>query len=212
MSRRVSLWIGVFAMWAPVYGGACGGSRPGPSQPAPASASPPSGGSATPSASAEASSAAQAAEAPSTAPAISSVEPAAGASSSPAPARPPGPPGPGDWDRWSHDQKLAYMKSTVMPRMGDVFHDFDAKKFSEPKCTLCHGAGVQDGTFKMPNPALPKLDMTPGGMKALKSKHSKIFALMTRQVVPTMASLLGEQPYDRKTGQGFGCLECHTKK
>jgi hypothetical protein len=35
---------------------------------------------------------------------------------------------------------------------------------------------------------------------------------MAKQVVPTVAGLLGEQPYDPKTQQGFGCLECHTKK
>lgn len=96
--------------------------------------------------------------------------------------------------------------------MGSLFHDFNAKDFAEPKCVLCHGDGVKDGSFTMPNPQLPKLDATPAGMKALRAKHAKIFDFMSKQVVPTMASLLGQQPFDPKTGQGFGCLECHTKK
>jgi hypothetical protein len=104
------------------------------------------------------------------------------------------------------------MKSTVMPKMGGLFHDYDAKDFAEPKCVLCHGAGVKDGSFTMPNPDLPKLDATPAGMKALRAKKAKIFDFMAKQVEPSMAQLLGEQPYDPKTGQGFGCLGCHTKK
>jgi hypothetical protein len=104
------------------------------------------------------------------------------------------------------------MKSAVMPKMGTLFHDFNSKTFAEPKCVLCHGDGVKDGSFTMPNPQLPKLDVTASGMKALRTKHAKIFDFMSKQVVPTMASLVGEQPFDPKTGQGFGCLECHTKK
>jgi hypothetical protein len=33
---------------------------------------------------------------------------------------------------------------------------------------------------------------------------------MMKQVSPTTAALLGEQPFDMKTGQGFGCHNCHT--
>jgi hypothetical protein len=160
--------------------------------------------------------------APSEAPAASTAPPAASAapaesaapaaSASAAPAATGGPPGPGDWDKWSHDQKLEYMKTAVMPKMGGLFHDFDAKKYAEPKCVLCHGSGAKDGSFKMPNPELPKLDLTPAGMKTMHAKHAAIVEFMAKQVVPTTAGLLGEQPYDPKTQQGFGCLECHTKK
>jgi hypothetical protein len=106
------------------------------------------------------------------------------------------------------------MKSTVMPKMGDAFHTFDAKKYAEPKCVLCHGGGVADGTFKMPNPDLPKLDVTPAGIKKLHSdpKKKKILEFMGKVVVPTMADLLGEPPFDMKTMTGFGCMNCHTKK
>jgi hypothetical protein len=104
------------------------------------------------------------------------------------------------------------MKSAVMPKMGAQFHDFDAKTFAEPRCALCHGAGAKDRTFKMPNPGLPKLPATPEGFKKLHDEHPQVVEFMSKQVVPTMASLLGEPPYDPKTHKGFGCFGCHTKK
>jgi len=104
------------------------------------------------------------------------------------------------------------MKSTVMPKMGALFHDYDAKKFDEPKCVLCHGSGAKDGSFKMPNPELPKLDVSPAGMKATHAKFPKMVEFMSKQVEPTQAELLGEQPFDMKTMKGFSCLDCHTKK
>ena len=64
----------------------------------------------------------------------------------------------------------------------------------------------------MPNPELPKLDVTPAGFKAMQAKSPAIVEFMGKQVVPTMAQLLGEPAYDPKTQKGFGCLECHTKK
>jgi hypothetical protein len=123
-----------------------------------------------------------------------------------------GPPGPGQWDSWSFDQKKEYMKSAVLPKMGALFHDYDAKRFAAAKCTLCHGASAKDGTFRMPNPALPKLPGTPEGFKKLHDQHPKAVDFMAKEVVPTMAGLVGEAPYDPKTQQGFGCFECHTKK
>ena len=43
-------------------------------------------------------------------------------------------------------------------------------------------------------------------------QHPKVFDFMAKQVEPTMASLLGEQPFDSETQEGFGCFGCHTKK
>lgn len=99
-----------------------------------------------------------------------------------------------------------------MPKMGGLFHEFDAKKYAEPRCVLCHGSGAKAGNFKMPNPELPKLDMTPEGFKALKEKKPQIFEFMTKTVEVETAHLIGEEPFDPKTKKGFGCLDCHTKK
>jgi hypothetical protein len=128
------------------------------------------------------------------------------------PAEPPAPtqPGPGDWDKWSHEQKLAWMKVGVMPKMKQVFQDYDSAKYADVKCGLCHGAGAKDGSFKMPNPDLPKLPASMAGFKPWLAKHPKMGDFMMKQVSPTTASLLGEPPFDIKTGQGFGCHNCHT--
>ncbi len=134
------------------------------------------------------------------------------AAASAAPVTPPAPPGPGEWDKWSHDQKVAYMKSAVMPKMGALFRDFDAKTYAQPKCVLCHGSAAKDGSFKMPNAELPKLDFDPAAMKKLHAEKAAMLDFMGKQVLPAMAQLVGEQPYDPKTQKGFGCLECHTKK
>ena len=190
MSHRASL---ISLVAAVAFAAACGG---GAEPPATAPANPP------PTA------------APESAPPVASVAPTAPAPTAaptPTEAPPPTQPGPGDWDKWSHEQKLAWMKAGVMPKMGALFHDYDGAKYADAKCGLCHGAGAKDGSFKMPNPDLPKLPTTPDGFKKLATKHAKIFAFMKDTVEPQMASLLGEQPFDPKTGQGFGCYGCHTK-
>jgi hypothetical protein len=195
MIRRAAL-IAVIAVAVPLLASACGGAEPEPTQPAnpPASAS-----AAVP---VEAPASASAAPAPSAAPAASAS----------ASGGPPAAPKEGEWDTWSHDQKMAYMKTAVMPKMGGLFHDFDGKRYAETKCSLCHGSGAKDGSFKMPNPELPKLDVSPAGMKAVHEKKAAVVEFMAKQVVPNMAQLLGEPPFDLQTHKGFGCMGCHTIK
>jgi hypothetical protein len=174
------------------------------------------GGEATPPPVTPAPSATEAASAAPTAAPTDTGAPAASAapsaSAAPVTAGPPAAPGPGEWDKWSHDQKLAYMKAAVMPKMKDVFSSFDSAKYGDMKCKLCHGKGAEDGSFKMPNPDLPKLPKTPDGFKKLAKDKGKIMTFMKEQVMPTMAGLVGEPPIDPKTGTGFGCMECHTQK
>jgi hypothetical protein len=193
MTWTTASFVSLFALCA-----ACGGGQPPAVQPPSPPPPPPSE-----TQMADAAPAASSAPATSAAPAASAAPDAGGASDAP---------GPGQWDLWSKEQRGAYMKSAVLPKMGPLFHDFDAKSYADPKCTLCHGAGAKDGSFKMPNPALPKLPATPEGFKKLHDLHPRAVEFMSTQVVPTMAALLGEQPYDPKTQKGFGCFECHTKK
>jgi hypothetical protein len=145
--------------------------------------------------------------------ASNAAQPALAASpASAAPAHPPHQPAPGEWDKWTHEQRFEWMKAGVMPKMHDLFAAFDPSKYGNLGCKTCHGGGVSDGSFKMPNADLPKLDPSSAGFNALARTQPKMFEFMTNQVVPTMASLLGEPAYDMKTGAGFGCFECHTKK
>jgi hypothetical protein len=173
---------------------ACGGGTPPPEQPA------------TPAASATPAST----DVPAASAAPSATPPAASSAAVDNTPPPPSQPGPGDWEKWSHEQKLAWMKAGVMPKMKQVFQDYDGTKYADMKCNLCHGSGAQDGSFKMPNPDLPKLPGSMAGFKPFAAKHKKMVEFMGKQVVPTMASLLGEPPHDMKTNTGFGCMECHT--
>jgi hypothetical protein len=198
---RHSVLASVLTTFA-LLGAACGGGTPdanSANNPAPsASAAPSAAPEATPAASAEP-------------PPAASAAPVASAAPSAAPTAPPGPPGDGDWDKWSHDWKLAYMKSDVMPKMAELFKGYDPKHYSEMKCKTCHGAGAEDGSFKMPNADLPKLDIK-GALKADKAKHPKAVEFMMKKVEVQMAGLLGEKPFDMKTMKGFGCMGCHTAK
>jgi hypothetical protein len=187
--------LGILAIIAAPAFAACGGGQPEAAAPANApSASAPAASSAPPEASA--------------APAASS---APAASAAPAETAAAGAPGPGQWDAWSRDEKMAYMKKAVMPKMGGMFHDFDAKAFAEPRCTTCHGSSAKAGNFKMPNAELPKLPATPEGFQELKAKKPQMVEFMVK-VEKEVAHLIGEEPFDPQTKKGFGCFDCHTKK
>lgn len=109
----------------------------------------------------------------------------------------------------THDQRKDFMKTTFFPKIKDEFVAFDGKKFADMSCITCHGDGAKDGSFKMPNPKLPKLSVADGFKKHM-TKTPEITKFMMSKVVPDSAALVGEPPYDPKTQKGFGCMECHT--
>lgn len=164
---------------------ACGGGQTEPKGPMPGSTPSESAASVTPSAVAAETSAAPSASA------VASAE-------APAPAK--------SWDAMTHDEKLALMKTVVMPKMKEAFQAFDAKKYADFSCKTCHGKPENKG--KMPNNDVPKLDPKDQFAKHQK-KTPELTKFMMTTVVPQMAKILGEQPYDPKTHQGFGCGNCH---
>lgn len=147
---------------------------------------------------------------------------ACGGSTPPADAPKPGPteatkpgdvPKPGDpatgepkADAWSDgftkEQKVAFMKTHVSPRMAKVFQAGDAKRHAEFGCKTCHGAG------KAPQEHLPKLTMKDGKLTCFAEKPD-VSKFMAEKVVPEMAAAMGQKPYDPATHQGFGCGGCH---
>lgn len=125
-----------------------------------------------------------------------------------APAEKPGP----SFHDMDHDARAQFMKDAVMPKMRAAFTGWEPDEFRDMKCAACHGAGAKDKTFKMPNPKLPKLPSDPAGWAALAAEEPEAMKFMKEVVVPEMAKLLGEEPYDPATQKGFGCFECHTAK
>jgi len=128
----------------------------------------------------------------------------------PAPAEPAPPPAEEkkkSFDDMDPGERMQLMKTVVMPAMKKAFQEFDAKEFAEFSCVTCHGPGAKEGKFDMPNAGLPALN------KAVADKHPAMTKFMAEKVVPQMAEMLGETPYNHETGEGsFGCMNCHTEK
>ena len=120
-----------------------------------------------------------------------------------------------DWEKMNKDERKKYMKTVVAPEMKKVFVAFD-KKYSNMSCPTCHGEGAEKGTFKMPNPKLPKLPQPTdkAGFMALMNKKPEVTRFMGTKVKPTMASLLGlpEWTPERQAPNGFSCYNCHEKE
>ena len=112
--------------------------------------------------------------------------------------------------RWASEQRIDYMKSVVLPRMKQVFVNFSPDRYGKMNCMTCHGDSAADGSFKMPNPKLPKLPTTSDGFKKLAADKPAVMEFMKNEVKPKMAALLGKPEYNPETKSGFGCMECHT--
>ncbi len=114
---------------------------------------------------------------------------------------------PTTWDEAvASGQQGAYMSGVVVPAMKDKFQEFDSAGFETFNCSTCHGSGASVGSFSMPNAELPPLG--PADFAGTDAVH----VFMQTEVVPTMAGLLGMDTFDPSTGEGFGCLGCHTSE
>jgi hypothetical protein len=110
-------------------------------------------------------------------------------------------------DSLSQKEKADFMKQKVVPAMTKAFQEFDAKKYAEVGCKTCHGP-----QFK-PHPVdfLPELHFKDGKFTEAV-EHPELAQFMHDKVVPQMAELFGQKPYDPATQQGFGCKGCHNIK
>jgi hypothetical protein len=118
------------------------------------------------------------------------------------------------FDKLEHADQIKLMKTRVVPEMGAEMTAFDPKRWPKVECKTCHGKSAEDGTFKMPNPDLPKLDMAWFGPNPPADKK-EILEFMEQKMKPHMASILMLPEYDPAKGKdqapgAFGCLACHT--
>jgi len=128
--------------------------------------------------------------------------------SAPAPATPA--PKETPWGEMNKDQRIDYMKSTVLPQMKQAFTEFSPDRFGKMNCVTCHGDGAADGSFKMPNPRLPVLPNSSEGFKELAADKPAVMDFMKNEVKPKMAAMLGTPEWTPETKTGFACGACHT--
>jgi hypothetical protein len=113
-----------------------------------------------------------------------------------------------EFDKLSHDDKVKFMKTKVMPAMKAAFQKFDPKEFANFTCKTCHGKDPAKNKYEMPTKDLPPLDFAK--LEAGK-EEPKTVEFMSKVVKPQMAKILG-MPEMTETQKGFGCLNCHTEK
>jgi hypothetical protein len=115
------------------------------------------------------------------------------------------------WVKMNRGQRLDYMVKTVLPKMKAEFVAFDAKRFARMDCATCHGEGVDEGTFALPNAKLPTLLEDD-----LFAKHRKLTPEMTQfmltKVEPDLAALLEIPEFDPATRKGLSCYNCHGRE
>ncbi len=102
------------------------------------------------------------------------------------------------------------MRDQVMPEMTTMFQNFDAEEFESVTCVTCHGENFQEVNFSMSNGLHP---LNPAEIPNLASSDDENVVrwvqFMFGEVTPGMVRILGVEPYNPETHQGFGCLSCH---
>ena len=94
------------------------------------------------------------------------------------------------WTTWSHEQKLAYMKQTVLPAEREIFGRFEPLRFASMTCETCHGQGARDGSYRMPNRDLPHIVGGRGGFQELIDKQPETVRFMQQVVGPETAHIV----------------------
>lgn len=118
------------------------------------------------------------------------------------------------WKDMSFQQKRAYMKGAVQPKMKEVFQAFDPKKFAKFTCETCHGKDGTDRKYKMPSNGIHALPNTAETFQAMMKKEPtwpKFAEFMHEKVEPAMGTLLDVPIFDpKKPVKGaFSCGNCH---
>lgn len=115
------------------------------------------------------------------------------------------------WADMNPEQRGEYMANVVVPRLRPVFQAYDAEAYAEFNCATCHGENGHEVGFRMPNGLVPLDPMQiPSMFESEDPEVQRVVQFMAGEVTPLMTELLGAQPYDPETHQGFGCMSCHS--
>jgi hypothetical protein len=126
--------------------------------------------------------------------------------------RPVGPIGPDrkqlTWDEMTIEQRKTHMKDVVLPRVAELFHTWQPKRFDNVSCNLCHDLETAAENFHMPTSHLPRLsgDWTLGPER---EKYPETTKLKLDRLIPLMSGALGQKSFSIITRRGFGCYSCH---
>jgi cytochrome c553 len=111
------------------------------------------------------------------------------------------------WKDKTREQRMDFMGLEVFPKMRTLFAEHDPDDAAGFACQTCHGNDMEMVDFKMPNSlfALSKTDT----LEKARDYDAKVTEFMAEKVLPEMAQLLDQEPYDPATQTGFGCFGCH---
>jgi len=118
-----------------------------------------------------------------------------------------------EWKDMTHSDRLTFMGTKVFQKVRKMFEEHDPARYGGGKfaCTNCHGPEPKARKYKMPNPALLKLDPDnlPGPDTKDNPHFKKYGTFMREKIVPTMKELFAtvKNPIAEK----FFCFHCHTK-
>ncbi len=115
-------------------------------------------------------------------------------------------PEPTDWADMDRPARLAFMQQQVMPELKSMFQEFDGERFAEFNCATCHGENMQEVDFAMPNGIAP---LNPAHVPSMFQSEQPMAQFMVQRVWPRMTEMLGAEPYNPETQEGFGCFSCH---
>jgi hypothetical protein len=101
------------------------------------------------------------------------------------------------------------MKGGFMDAERAIFATWEPARYRDLSCRTCHGSGVDDGSYRMPNPELPTLSRGADGFKELAAKEPEVLRFMQKELVPATAHLLGVPEFDFASHTGFSCWQCH---
>lgn len=109
------------------------------------------------------------------------------------------------WADQTADTQGAWMAACVVPEMTTLFQGHDATEFANFGCATCH-PGASEGSFGMPSQE--SLDWAGSDYWTAGYFNGDGTGLMER-ASGQMAAILGYEPFDQSTGEGFGCYGCH---